>query len=48
MGKVKVRYYAIIKGRGYWQPTRKMRLFGFKLILPADQTVPQRGQSLKS
>jgi hypothetical protein len=27
MGKVKVRYYAIIKGRGYWQPTRKMRLF---------------------
>ena len=30
MGKVKVRYYAIIKGRGYWQPTRKMRLFGFQ------------------
>ena len=25
MGKVKVRYYSVVKGRGYWQPTREMR-----------------------
>jgi hypothetical protein len=30
MGKVKVRYYSVIKGRGYWQPTREMRALGFR------------------
>ncbi|RWC91709.1 MAG: hypothetical protein EOS72_03380 [Mesorhizobium sp.] len=29
MGKVKIRYYSIIKGRGYWQPTSTMRAAGF-------------------
>lgn len=26
---MRVRYYSVIKGRGYWQPTRKMRALGF-------------------
>lgn len=30
MGKVKVRYYSVRKGRGYWQPTPAMRALGFK------------------
>lgn len=30
MGKIEVRYYSVIKGRGYWQPTRAMRALGFK------------------
>lgn len=30
MAKVKVRYYSVIKGRGYWQPTREMRALGFR------------------
>lgn len=29
MGKVKVRYYSVRKGRGYWQPTPEMRRLGF-------------------
>lgn len=32
MGKVKIPYYVIIKGRGYWQPTRKMRDLGFQIV----------------
>ncbi|MFC3693369.1 hypothetical protein [Chenggangzhangella methanolivorans] len=32
MGNVKIPYYAVIKGRGYWQPTAKMRALGFKLV----------------
>ncbi len=32
MGKVKVRYYAVRNGRGYWQPTKAMRAAGFQLI----------------
>ncbi|MER8762825.1 hypothetical protein [Mesorhizobium sp. M0968] len=30
MGKVRVRYYSVIKGRGYWQPTAAMRALGFR------------------
>lgn len=30
MGKVKVRYYSVRKGRGYWQPTAAMRAYGFQ------------------
>src|SRR4051794_10500500 len=30
MGKVKIRYYSVRKGRGYWQPTTAMRALGFK------------------
>lgn len=30
MGKVKIRYYSVIKGRGYWQPTAAMRAHGFR------------------
>ncbi len=30
MGKVKVRYYSVRKGRGYWQPTPEMRALGFR------------------
>lgn len=29
MGRVKVRYYSVKKGRGYWQPTPEMRRLGF-------------------
>ncbi len=29
MGTVKIRYYAVKKGRGYWQPTPEMRRLGF-------------------
>lgn len=30
MGKVKIRYYVVKKGRGYWQPTPEMRTLGFR------------------
>lgn len=30
MAKVTVRYYSVIKGRGYWQPTPAMRALGFR------------------
>lgn len=30
MGQVKIRYYCVRKGRGYWQPTREMRALGFR------------------
>ena len=32
MGNVKIRYYSVIKGRGYWRPTRKMRRVGFEIV----------------
>lgn len=32
MGRVKIRYYAVRAGRGYWQPTRAMRAAGFALM----------------
>jgi hypothetical protein len=32
MGKVKIPYYSVIAGRGYWRPTSKMRAFGFQIV----------------
>ncbi|MCG6115053.1 MAG: hypothetical protein MEQ84_07625 [Mesorhizobium sp.] len=32
MAKVRVRYYSVIKGRGYWQPTATMRALGFRPV----------------
>lgn len=32
MAKVRVRYYSVIKGRGYWQPTKAMRAAGFRPV----------------
>jgi hypothetical protein len=32
MGKVKIPYYTVIAGRGYWRPTPKMRLLGFEIV----------------
>jgi hypothetical protein len=29
MGNVKIAYYVVIKGRGYWRPTPKMKALGF-------------------
>lgn len=30
MGRVKIRYYSVVRGRGYWQPTARMRAHGFR------------------
>src|SRR5215470_14917409 len=32
MGRVKIPYYVVVKGRGYWRPHPRMRSFGFGLI----------------
>ena len=32
MAKVRVRYYSVVKGRGYWQPTAAMRAHGFRPV----------------
>lgn len=32
MGRVKIPYYAVIKGRGYWQPKPEMRAKGFTAV----------------
>jgi len=32
MGKIKIPYYTMIAGRGYWRPTRKMRSLGFQIV----------------
>jgi hypothetical protein len=32
MGKIKIPYYTVIAGRGYWRPTRKMRAVGFQIV----------------
>jgi hypothetical protein len=32
MGRVKIPYYVVIKGRGYWQPRPQMRKAGFELV----------------
>jgi hypothetical protein len=32
MGKIKIPYYTVIAGRGYWRPTPKMRLLGFQIV----------------
>jgi hypothetical protein len=32
MGKIKIPYYTVIAGRGYWRPTPKMRALGFQIV----------------
>jgi hypothetical protein len=32
MGKVKIPYYVVRHGRGYWQPTKRMREAGYKIV----------------
>ncbi len=32
MGRVKIRYYSVVRGRGYWQPTAAMRAAGFRPV----------------
>lgn len=32
MGRVRIPYYVVIKGRGYWRPTPAMRAKGFALV----------------
>jgi hypothetical protein len=32
MGKVKIPYYIVAKGRGYWRPHPRMRAYGFQLV----------------
>jgi len=32
VGKIKIPYYAVMKGRGYWCPTRRMKTLGFSLV----------------
>ena len=32
MGKIKIPYYTVIAGRGYWRPTAKMRRLGFQIV----------------
>lgn len=32
MGRVRIPYYVVIKGRGYWRPTKAMRARGFRIV----------------
>jgi hypothetical protein len=32
MGRVKIPYYVVVKGRGYWRPHPRMRPFGFQIV----------------
>jgi len=32
MGSVKIPYYVVVKGRGYWRPTPRMKAFGFSIV----------------
>lgn len=32
MGKIKIPYYVVIKGRGYWRPHPRMRALGFTIV----------------
>jgi hypothetical protein len=32
MGRVKIPYYVVVKGRGYWRPHPRMRTFGFQIV----------------
>jgi hypothetical protein len=32
MGRVKIPYYVVIKGRGYWRPHPRMRALGFQIV----------------
>ena len=32
MTKIKLRHYVVKRGKGFWQPTRKMRVLGFQSV----------------
>jgi hypothetical protein len=32
MGRVKIPYYVVVKGRGYWRPHPRMRALGFCIV----------------
>jgi hypothetical protein len=32
VGKVKIPYYVVVKGRGYWRPIPKMKALGFSIV----------------
>jgi hypothetical protein len=32
VGKVKISYYVVVKGRGYWRPHPRMRRYGFEIV----------------
>ena len=32
MGRVRIRHYRIRKGRGYWEPTARMKALGFRVM----------------
>jgi hypothetical protein len=32
VGKIKIPYYIVMKGRGYWNPTPKMKALGFSIV----------------
>lgn len=32
MGRIKIPYYVVAKGRGYWRPHPRMRAFGFQMV----------------
>ena len=32
MGRVKIPYYVVVKGRGYWRPHPRMRTLGFQIV----------------
>lgn len=32
MAKIKIPYYVVIKGRGYWRPHKRMRIHGFSIV----------------
>jgi hypothetical protein len=32
MGRVKIPYYVVVKGRGYWRPHPRMRALGFSIV----------------
>jgi hypothetical protein len=40
MTHIKIKYYRVKRGNGFWQPTRKMRLLGFKSV-PCGANGPQ-------
>ncbi len=32
VGRIKIPYYVVMKGRGYWCPTRRMKALGFSIV----------------
>ena len=32
MGRIKIPYYVVVKGRGYWRPHPRMRCYGFQIV----------------